>query len=100
MRLGWAHPPRLHCREEEGPRKGYVRRRGTDTSAFCQDRMRSITNVLQEPLGWDFAACACLHRLSIHPTTDRGKLQSLIAHVTIEPDLFPPGAPPPFLLSA
>src|SRR5258708_29992583 len=54
--------------------------------------MRSITNVLQEPLGWDFAACACLHRLSIHPTTDRGKLQSLIADVTIERDLFAAGA--------
>src|SRR6266566_32077 len=53
---------------------------------------KSVTNVLQEPLGRNFTAFALLHRLFINPAADRGEQQSLIADVAVKRDLVAPCA--------
>src|SRR6266404_1859699 len=54
---------------------------------------KSVTNVLQEPLGRNFAASALLHRLFIDPAADRRELQPLIPDVAVERNLVAPRAP-------
>src|SRR5438477_4243865 len=51
-----------------------------------------VTNVLQEPFGWNFAALLLFQRLPVHPAADGRKLQALIADVAIERHLVAAGA--------
>src|SRR4051794_16903600 len=57
-----------------------------------QSNYRLIANILQEPLGGNFAALLLFHRLLIDPTADRRELQALIADVAVERDLVAGGA--------